>query len=59
MIDQYHPEGPSDQAEVLRHTPVDDADTLSPEIDLQALAKEIYTLLKEELRRERERQGKP
>jgi len=59
MIDQYHPEGPSEQAEVLQYSPVDNADTLSPDIDLQALAKEIYTLLKEELRRERERQGKP
>jgi len=32
--------------------------TPAPEVDLRELAKEIYALMKEDLRRERERQGR-
>jgi len=39
--------------------PVEEGIRQSPKIDVQELAKEIYLLMKEELRHERERRGQP
>jgi hypothetical protein len=59
MSDPLHAAGAAQEAADLAHGPADEGAALPAEIDLPALAKEIYILLKEDLRHERERQGKP
>jgi hypothetical protein len=50
---------PYERADALQHSPADEASRPVMEVDLQALAKEVYAQLKEDLRHEAERQGRP
>ncbi len=59
MSDPFLPEIPAEAAEVREPVPLDETIQALPEVDLQALAREVYVLLKEDLRRECERLGRP
>jgi hypothetical protein len=45
--------------EGLRRAAIEAGVDLPTDVDLKALAEEVFKLMKEELRHERERQGKP
>lgn len=59
MTDQLPSTDAIHNTDAFRRAGEDAGVDLPVDIDLKALAEEVFKLMKEDLRRERERQGKP